>query len=148
MPTIEYTIYNNEQEKQFEIEMDGEKAYLTYRFYKQDIALMHTTVPKSLEGKGIATAFSIEAFSYAKKQKKLVMIYCTFVAQFVQKYTSYKTQIENLVADIQASEITMENIYFLGFSQGDVFSFNYKGKLNISCIFASTCLGWGKPTMV
>lgn len=26
--------------------------------------------------------------------------------------------IENLVADIQASEITMENIYFLGFSQG------------------------------
>ena len=94
MPTIDYTIYNNEQEMQFEIEMDGEKAYLTYRFYKQDIALMHTTVPKSLEGKGIATALAIEAFSFAKKQKKLVMIYCPFIAEFVDKNNKYKIQID------------------------------------------------------
>ena len=94
MPESIYTIINNEDEMQFEIVENGEKAILTYRFYKQDIALMHTSVPKSLEGKGLATALAIEAFSYAKKQKKLVMIYCPFVAQFVKKYTSYKTQID------------------------------------------------------
>jgi len=74
--------------------MDGEKAILTYRFYKQDIAFMHTMVPKSLEGKGIATALAIEAFTYAKQLNKLVMIYCPFVAEFVDKNNNYKTQID------------------------------------------------------
>lgn len=94
MPVPNYTIINNKQEMQFEIMMDGEKAILTYRFYKQDIALMHTMVPKSLGGKGIATALAIEAFSYAKNLNKLVMIYCPFVAEFVKKNTSYHAQID------------------------------------------------------
>ncbi len=94
MSDLLYNIVNNEQEMQFEIIIDGEKASLTYRFYKKDIALMHTTVPQPMEGKGIATALAKEAFDYAKKQKKLVMIYCPFVAKFVQKHTGYKTQID------------------------------------------------------
>lgn len=89
-----YNIVNNKQEMQFEISMDGEKAFLTYRYYKKDIALMHTTVPKSLEGKGIATALAKEAFNFAKAQKKLVIIYCPFVAGFVQKHDGYKKQLD------------------------------------------------------
>jgi predicted GNAT family acetyltransferase len=89
-----YNIINNEKEMQFEIELDGGKAYLAYQFYKKDIAFMHTTIPKALEGKGIASALAKEAFSYAEKHNKLVMIYCPFVAKFIQTHSEYKKLID------------------------------------------------------
>ena len=87
-------VLNNESEKQFEITTAGEKAYLTYRFYKDDIALMHTFVPKALEGQGIASALAKEAFRYAAEHKKPVMVYCPFVAQFVKRHPEYQKQLD------------------------------------------------------
>jgi predicted GNAT family acetyltransferase len=55
---MEYTIQNNENEQRFEIETEGEKAFLEYRYYKNDIALMHTVVPESMAGKGVASALA------------------------------------------------------------------------------------------
>ena len=94
MPDTDYTVINNEQEMQFEIEQDGEKAYLSYRFYKDDIALMHTLVPDALEGKGIGGALARAAFKYAKEHKKPVMVYCPFVAGFLQKHPEYESQLD------------------------------------------------------
>ncbi|MEO8415433.1 MAG: N-acetyltransferase [Ginsengibacter sp.] len=45
---------NNEREMQLEINVNDEKAFLVYRFYKKSIAFMHTQVPGALEGKGVA----------------------------------------------------------------------------------------------
>jgi len=87
-------VVNNEQQQQFEIELDGEKASLTYRFYKKDIALMHTTVPKAMEGKGIASTLAIAAFDYARQHKKPVMVYCPFVAKFLTKHPEYNHQLD------------------------------------------------------
>jgi predicted GNAT family acetyltransferase len=47
---------------QFEVLQDGDKAFLTYRFYKKDLAFLHTTVPPSLKGKGIASSLAKAAF--------------------------------------------------------------------------------------
>ena len=49
-----FTVTNNLQNLQFEIELDGEKAFLEYRWHNGDLALMHTFVPDDFEGKGIA----------------------------------------------------------------------------------------------
>lgn len=94
MPDQEYTITNNEKEMQFEIALEGEKAYLTYRFYKKDIAFMHTTVPKALEGRGIASALAREAFRYAAALRKKVMVYCPFVAGFVKNHPEYRQLLD------------------------------------------------------
>ena len=91
---MSYQVINNEKEQQFEIELDGEKASLVYRFYKKDIALMHTTVPKAMEGKGIASALAIAAFDYAKTHGKPVMVYCPFVAKFLTKHSEYNKQLD------------------------------------------------------
>jgi len=93
MEAQNYTIRNNENNLQFEIEVDGEIAYLSYRFYKKDIAFMHTFVPKILEGKGIASALARHAFEFASEKKKLVMVYCPFVAKFIKTHTEYHKQI-------------------------------------------------------
>ena len=84
-----YSVVNNESELKFEVHLDGELAYLEYRFYKKDIALMHTVVPDSLGGKGIASALAHYALEWATKHEKPVMVYCPFVAGYLQKHPEY-----------------------------------------------------------
>lgn len=96
MEDIKYTVVNNEFNQQFEVELEGEIAYLTYRFYKKNIAFMHTVVPAALAGKGLATALAIYAFDYAQNHKKLVMVYCPFVSRFLKKNTQYLPLLDPL----------------------------------------------------
>jgi len=90
----DFKVVNDEAGMKFEIEGEGEIAYLEYRFYKKDMAMMHTFVPKKLEGKGIASALAKEAFSYAEKLNKAVMVYCPFVAAFVKRHPEYRKQLD------------------------------------------------------
>lgn len=78
----------------FEITLDGETAFLEYRYYHNDIAFMHTEVPAALEGKGIASALAVYAFAYAKTHNKPVMVYCPFVAGYLKKHPEYKAQLD------------------------------------------------------
>jgi len=89
-----YIVHNNEKELQLEIVLEGEKAYLSYRFYKKDIALMHTFVPPHLEGKGIASELAKAAFRYAEELKRPVMVYCPYVAAFVKRHPEYQKQLD------------------------------------------------------
>lgn len=89
-----YNLINNEQQQQFEIHVGDAVAKLEYRFYKKDIALMHTTVPKELEGKGIASALAAFAFDYAKRINKKVMVYCPFVGHYLKKHPELKDQLD------------------------------------------------------
>ena len=87
-------VTNNTGNQQFEVHMDDEVAVLIYRFYKDDIALMHTEVPQKLEGKGIASALAKYAFEWAKEHKKKVMVYCPFVAAFLKRHHEYNVLID------------------------------------------------------
>lgn len=89
-----YEVMHNKEKLQFEVALDGEKAVLSYRLYKKDIAMMHTTVPKEMEGKGIASALARYAFQYAEDQRKLVMVYCPFVSGFIKKHPEYRKQLD------------------------------------------------------
>ena len=42
-----YTVVNNDVQQRFEVYEGNETAYLEYRYYKEDIALMHTFVLKA-----------------------------------------------------------------------------------------------------
>ncbi|WP_343606922.1 GNAT family N-acetyltransferase [Fluviicola sp.] len=87
-------ITHNEELQQFEYREGDVLATLTYKFYKKDIAFMHTDVPESLAGKGVASALASAAFEYARKIKKLVMVYCPFVASYVKRHPELKDQID------------------------------------------------------
>ncbi|WP_341834634.1 GNAT family N-acetyltransferase [Chitinophaga pollutisoli] len=94
MEPAQHTVINNEANLQLEVWLDGEVATLTYRYYKKDIAFMHTTVPAAMEGKGVATALAKEAFRLAASQKKLVMVYCPFIAGFIRRHPAYRAQLD------------------------------------------------------
>ena len=90
----QYTVVNNEAESQLQIDAGGLRAYLVYRFYKDDIAFMHTFVPKPLEGKGIGAALAKAAFAYAESLHKPVMVYCPYVSVFIQRHPEYKRFVD------------------------------------------------------
>jgi len=94
MEPAQYAVINNEASQQLEVWIAGEAATLTYRYYKKDIAFMHTTVPAAMEGKGVATALAKEAFRLAASLKKPVMVYCPFVAGFVERHPEYRAQLD------------------------------------------------------
>ncbi|WP_343636930.1 N-acetyltransferase [Fluviicola sp.] len=87
-------IVNNEVLQQLEYREGNELATLTYKFYKKDIAFMHTNVPDSLAGKGIAGALAAAAFEYAKKINKQVMVYCPFVAAYLKRHPELRDQLD------------------------------------------------------
>lgn len=94
-------IINNTENLRFEIHLkNGEIAYSEYRFYKKDVAFMHTVVPESAKGQGLA-AF---AFVYAKKENTQVMVFCPFVGKYVNDHPEVKQQLDKeLVIDFPGS---------------------------------------------
>ena len=89
-----YAVINNEKQQRFEIHTGDEVAYLEYRYYKKDIALMHTFVPEALNGKGMASALAHYALEWAKTNKKPVMVYCPFVAAYLKRHPLYNDIID------------------------------------------------------
>jgi uncharacterized protein len=89
----QYTVDNNEQSQRFEIHERDELAYLEYRYYKNEVALMHTFVPQALEGNRIASTLAHYALEWAKEHQKKVIVYCPFVAAYLKKHTEYNSMI-------------------------------------------------------
>lgn len=86
-------VRNNENKMQFEFGEGNDMATLVYRFYKKNIAFMHTFVPDSMKGKGIASALAEYAFRFAKEKNHLVMVYCPFVAKYIKSHPEVKEQL-------------------------------------------------------
>ena len=88
------TVNNNEANQRFEVQREGETAFLEYRWYKGDLALMHTEVPESLEGKGVASALAHHALEYAREKNLKIMVYCPFVAKYLKRHPEYNALID------------------------------------------------------
>jgi uncharacterized protein len=87
-------IFNNSKQQQFELRQEGEMAVLQYRFHEEVIWLMHTEVPKKLEGRGIASTLARFALEWAKSNGIKVKVVCPFVAIFLKRHPEYN---ENLI---------------------------------------------------
>jgi len=91
---IAYLVVNNKKQLHFEVHAEGETAFLEYRFHNDQIVLMNTVVPESLEGKGVGSALAAYAFSYAGEHHKAVKVYCTFVMGYLKRHPELHSQLE------------------------------------------------------
>lgn len=55
---------------------------------------MHTVVPESMRGSGVASALAAYAFRYAKEHKKAVMVYCPFVSTYIKRHPEVRQQLD------------------------------------------------------
>jgi predicted GNAT family acetyltransferase len=93
---MEYNIVNNKERSRFEIALDGEYAFVDYRWYKAHLAIMHTEVPPAYQGKGVAARLVKYVLEYAKQQGLKILVYCPYTAMYIQRHPEYKELVLKL----------------------------------------------------
>ena len=73
----------------FEIERNGQVAYLEYSLAGNILELTHTEVPKELRHMGLASSLAEAALHWAREHNLKVDIICSTVRQYVDKHPEY-----------------------------------------------------------
>jgi uncharacterized protein len=73
----------------FELERDGQVAYLEYNLAGKVLQLIHTEVPELLRGKGMASALAESALAWAREHEVKVDVICPSVAAYLAKHSEY-----------------------------------------------------------
>ncbi|MES2701118.1 MAG: GNAT family N-acetyltransferase [Bacteroidota bacterium] len=88
-------ITNNKKLSRFETQLpDGEYAIIEYRWLKAAMVLMHTFVPNSGRGQGIADELAKYALEYIRAHHLKAIIYCTFILKYVERHPGYEDIIQ------------------------------------------------------
>ena len=78
----------------FELERDGGISFLAYEIDDEGwISLLHTEVPPTLRGRGIANELAQTGLEYAKVHELKVDIICPIVFHFLSKHPEYKSLV-------------------------------------------------------
>ena len=94
MKSSEQHITDNIKEQRFEMPVDDQLAFIVYRWEHGKLALMHTEVPQSAEGKGIASSLAKFVFEKAKQDQRKILVYCPFISTYLKRHPEYKALVE------------------------------------------------------
>ena len=84
--TDSLTIRHDQIGKQFEVTVEGSRAYLSYMdLGKQTIDIYRTFVPDALRGRGVAAALTEQALRYAEDQGYTVIPSCSYVERYMER---------------------------------------------------------------
>lgn len=76
---------DNKDSSRFELTLDAEVAFIDYKIGKSgDIYLVHTEVPKILEGQGVGHKLVRESLEMIEENDFLVIPLCPFVRSFIK----------------------------------------------------------------
>ncbi|MDR0660157.1 MAG: N-acetyltransferase [Prevotellaceae bacterium] len=87
---MEYTIIHNEAAQSFETEVEGHKASVEYYLRDNTINILHTWVPKPIEGRSIAAALTKFALDYAKQNQLKVIPNCSYTQVYIKRHEEYR----------------------------------------------------------
>ena len=74
------------EQSRFQIGAGEDPAVLVYELGDGDVALLHTVVPRALEGQGLGSRLAEAAVSWAKEQDLEVVPVCSFVQSWLQRH--------------------------------------------------------------
>lgn len=74
----------------FEIEDQGQVAFLEYNLTGNALQLLHTEVPQTLQGKGVASELAKSALDWAREHGKRVDVICEFVGAYLKRHPEYE----------------------------------------------------------
>lgn len=82
-------LINNEPIHNFELHVDGHRAFVDYLKKNDKYYLIHTEVPQELEGKGIASALVEKVFEYIEQHNSKIVPLCVYVQSFLKRHTEW-----------------------------------------------------------
>jgi predicted GNAT family acetyltransferase len=86
MATAKLGIRHNAALQRFEATVDGELARADYRMDGNVMRMVHTEVPRRLEGRGIAGALVHAALEHARAAGLSVLPRCSFVRAYMRRH--------------------------------------------------------------
>lgn len=83
----DYNIVHNADESRFETEVDGSLAVVDYVVDGKTMSVIHTGVPKELEGRGIAAALTKVVLEYADKNSLELIPVCSYTKSYIERHS-------------------------------------------------------------
>jgi predicted GNAT family acetyltransferase len=83
-------VRDNKDQHRFELAVDGHTAFTNYKLAPGVITLMHTEVPKELEGHGIGSKLAQGELELARAQGLKVVAKCPFIDAYIKKHAEFQ----------------------------------------------------------
>ena len=94
MPYTNLPLVNNAEDHNFEMFVDGHRAFIDYQLRGEKMFLIHTEVPVELEGQGVAPALVEKVFKYVEEHQLKVVPNCAYIKVWLKRHPDW----ERLVA--------------------------------------------------
>lgn len=85
-----YQLIDNQEAKQYQYHIDSYIPNIEYQKKGNDIALLHTNMPKDLRNQGIGTQLVHDTLEDISQKNMKVVPLCGFVASYINKNPQYK----------------------------------------------------------
>jgi uncharacterized protein len=82
-------VRDNTELNRFELDADGHIAFSNYKRSDGLLTILHTEVPKELEGRGIGSALVRGLLEIARAQGLKVHAVCPFVKSYLDRHPEY-----------------------------------------------------------
>lgn len=94
---MEIDFKDNPDKLRFETTQDGYTAFIAYKLQPGVITVLHTQVPKELEGQGLASTMTRHALeNIAARNLELVPL-CPYIRAYLKKHPEYQHLIRSHV---------------------------------------------------
>jgi uncharacterized protein len=82
-------VRDNTERQRFELDADGHVAFSNYKRSAGLLTILHTEVPKELEGRGIGSTLVRGMLDIARAQGLKVHAVCPFVKTYLDRHPDY-----------------------------------------------------------
>jgi len=82
-------VRDNTERHRFELDADGHVAFSNYKRADSILAILHTKVPKALEGRGMGSALIRGVLDIARSQGLKVNPVCPFAKAYIERHPEY-----------------------------------------------------------
>lgn len=87
---MKYQITHHPERHRFETVEEGRTAFVEYRLTDHALDIIHTIVPREIEGRGIAAALVEAAYDYALANGMKPEATCSYAVVWLQRHPGYR----------------------------------------------------------
>jgi predicted GNAT family acetyltransferase len=82
-------LINNEAIHNFELFVNGHRAFIDYKTKDNKIYLIHTEVPAELKGLGVAEALVEKTFNYIEQHQLKMVPLCSYIQIYLKRHPEW-----------------------------------------------------------
>ena len=83
-------LVNNQPRHEFEMVVDGSRAFIDYLQRGDTFLLVHTEVPEELQGHGVAAALVEKTLKYLEDNGFKMKPYCEYVQAYLKRHPEWE----------------------------------------------------------